>query len=171
MKEAEKILKLMDEINYGWVDKEGNPHTKLQDMIKMYMLQTPEELIKSKVGVCWDQVELERYYFKQEGIDIKSYFIVHLDGGRNACHTTISFEENGKYYWFEHAWAMHRGIKEFDTEEELLEEVKKHFIEIELKDGYDKDKLFIYNYSEPKSHIGSIEFYEQAMKGKIVKRG
>ena len=170
MKEAQEIMKLMDEINYGWVDKDGNPHTKLQDMVNLYMLQSPEELIKSKVGVCWDQVELERYYFKEKGIKINSYFIVHLDGGKNACHTTMSFEDNGKFYWFEHAWAMHKGIKEFDTEEELLKEVEKCFIGLELKDGYDKDKLFIYNYSCPKPHIGTIEFYEQAMKGKIVKR-
>lgn len=171
MKDAQEIMKLMDEINYGWVDKEGNPHTKLANMIEMYMLQTPEELIKNKVGVCWDQVELERYYFKEKGIDIKSYFIVYYDGKKCPCHTTMSFELNGKFYWFEHAWAMHKGIKEFDTEEELLEEVKKHFIELELKDGYDKNILFIYEYSKPKDHIGSIEFYENAMKGKLVKRG
>lgn len=171
MKYAEEIMRLMDKINYGWVDKDNNPHTKLQDMIKMYKLQSPEELIKSKVGVCWDQVELERYYFKEKNIEIKSYFIVYYDGGKCPCHTTMSFEDNGKYYWFEHAWAMHKGIKEFDNEESLLEEVEKCFIELELKNGYDKDKLFIYNYSKPNSHIGTLEFYEHAMKGKLVKRG
>lgn len=171
MKYAEEIFKLIEEINYGWVDKDGNPHKKLENMIEMYMLQTPDEIMKSKVGVCWDQVELERYYFKEKGIDIKSYFIVHYDGGRCPCHTTMAFEENGKFYWFEHAWEMHKGIKEFDSEEDLLKEVEKCFIELELKNGYDEDKLMIFNYSKPKNHIGTLEFYDHAMKGILVKRG
>jgi len=32
---------------------------------KLYYLPTPKEIIKNKVGICWDQVELERYYFKR----------------------------------------------------------------------------------------------------------
>ena len=165
------IMKLMDEIDYGWVDKDGNKHIKLQGFADNYRLQTPEELIKNKLGVCWDQVELERYYFKQEGIDIKSYFIVHYDDNKCPCHTFASFEENNKFYWFEHAWEKHRGIREFSSEKELLKEVKKCFIELELKDGYDEDCLFIYNYPTPKEHIGVVEFYKNAEKGDIVLHG
>ncbi|MBR5370258.1 MAG: hypothetical protein IK137_03025 [Bacilli bacterium] len=159
MKYAEEIMNLMDEINYGWIDKEGNPHTKLKDYEEKYNLQSPEELKKSKLGVCWDQVELERYYFKEKGIDINSYFIVHYDGAKCPCHTFISFKENGKYYWFEHAWPMHKGIKEFDTIEDLLNDVREKFIALELPNGYDENHLFIFNYKEPKPHLGALEFY------------
>ena len=165
MKYTEEIMKLMDEINYGWVDKEGNPHIKLEGFADNYLLQTPEELMKSKLGVCWDQVELERYYFKEKGIDIKSYFIVYYDNKRFPCHTFMSFEDNNKFYWFEHAWEKHKGIKEFDSEEELLKEVRKHFIELELKDEYDKDYLVIYNYSKPDKKLGAIEYYNYCEKG------
>lgn len=171
MEYAKEIMKLMEEIKYGWVDKEGNPHTKLENMIEMYMLQTPEEVMKSKVGVCWDQVELERYYFKEKGIDIKSYFIVYNDGKKFPCHTTMSFEDNNKFYWFEHAWDMHKGIKEFDSEESLLEEVKKHFIELELKNGYDNNEIYIYNYKKPEKKLNTLEFYGHCQNGIIVKRG
>lgn len=171
MKTAEEIMKLMEEIKYGWVDKNGNPHTKLENMIEMYMLQTPEETKKSKVGVCWDQVELERHYFNEKGIDIKSYFIVYNDGKKFPCHTTIAFEDNGKFYWFEHAWDMYKGIKEFDNENDLLEEVKKCFISLELKDGYDNNQIFIYNYSKPEKKLNTLEFYGHCQNGTIVKRG
>ena len=171
MKEAQEIMKLMDEINYGWVDKEGKPHTKIENMIEMYMLQTPEEVMKSKVGLCWDQVELERFYFKEKDIDIKSYFIVYNDGKKFPCHTTMSFEKNGKFYWFEHAWDIYKGIKEFDTEDELLEEVKKCFISLELKDGYDNNQIFIYNYKKPEKKLNPLEFYGHCQNGIIVKRG
>ena len=163
------IMKLMDEIEYGWVDKDGKKHIKLQGFADNYRLQSPEELIKSKLGVCWDQVELERYYFKQEGIDIKSYFIVHYDGKKCPCHTFMAYEDNNKFYWFEHAWEKHRGIKEFNSINDLLNEVKEKFIDLELKDGYVEDNLFIYNYPKPKEHIDVVEFYKNAEKGISVK--
>ena len=169
MKEAQEIMKLMEEINYGWVDKNGNSHIKLEGFADNYCLQTPEELIKSKLGVCWDQVELERFYFKEKGINIKSYFIVYYDNKRFPCHTFISFEDNNKFYWFEHAWEKHKGIKEFNSGEELLNEVKKHFIEMELKEDYDEDYLVIYKYSKPNKKLGAIEFYNYCEKGIKIK--
>ena len=165
MKYTEEIMTLMNKIEYGWVDKEGNPHTKLENMAENYLLQMPEELIKSKKGVCWDQVELERYYFKEKGIDIKSYFIVYYDNKRFPCHTFMSFKDNNKYYWFEDAWEKHRGIKEFNSEKELLEEVKKHFIELELNNEYDKDYLVIYNYPKIDKKLNTLEFYRYCEKG------
>lgn len=165
----EEIMKLMDEIEYGWVDKKGEKHTKLAGFADNYILQTPEELKKNKLGVCWDQVELERYYFKEKGIDIKSYFIVYYDGGKCPCHTFISFEDNNKFYWFEHAWERHKGIREFNSEKELLEEVTKCFIELELKNGYDDNYLFIYNYSKPDKKLDTLEFYHHCEKGILLK--
>ena len=168
MKVAQEIMDKMNQIEYGWVDKEGNPHIKLEGFSENYLLQKPEELIKSKLGVCWDQVELERYYFKEKGIDIKSYFIVYYDNKRFPCHTFISFEDNNKFYWFEHAWEKHKGIKEFNTLEELLKEVKEKFIELELKNEYDKDYLVIYNYSKPNKKLDTLEFYHHCEKGKKI---
>ena len=168
MKIAKEIMDKMNQIEYGWVDKEGNPHIKLEGFTEKYLLQKPEELIKSKLGVCWDQVELERYYFKEKGIDIKSYFIVYYDNKRFPCHTFISFEDNNKFYWFEHAWEKHKGIKEFNTLEELLKEVKEKFIELELKNEYDKDYLVIYNYSKPNKKLDTLEFYHHCEKGKKI---
>ena len=165
MKYTDEIMKLMNEINYGWVDKDGNPHTKLQGMAETYLLQMPEETMKSKIGVCWDQVELERYYFEEKGIKVHAYFIVHFDNKKFPCHTFLSFEENGKFYWFEHAWAEHKGVKEFNTEKELLNEVKKHFIEIELKDGYMDEYIYVFDYSKPPKKLNTLEFYEWCRKG------
>ncbi|MBQ9019660.1 MAG: hypothetical protein IJ097_05060 [Bacilli bacterium] len=169
MNKALEIMKLMDEIEYGWVDKKNNRHIKLQGFADNYMLQSPKELINSKLGVCWDQVELERFYFKERNIVVNSYFIVHYDDNKCPCHTFISFEENNKFYWFEHAWKKHKGIKEFNTEKELLNEVKSKFIDMELNNEYQENHLFIYQYEEPKIHIDVEEFYKHCEKGKKVK--
>ena len=165
MKYTEEIMNVMNEINYGWVDKDGNSHTKLQDMINLYLLQTPEELIENKVGLCWDQVELERKLFEEKGIKAHAYFIVYLDNKKFPCHTFLSFEDNNKFYYFEHAWNEHKGIKEFNSEKELLNEVKKYFIGIELKDGYIDENIFVFEYSKPNKKLNTLEFYDWCQKG------
>ena len=70
---VEEIMSLMEDINYGWVDKNGLIHNEVDDnFASLYMLQSPKEILNSKVGVCWDQVELERYYFKNTRLNIKT---------------------------------------------------------------------------------------------------
>ena len=103
----------MDDIDYGWIDKSGIKHIyDFKTFSSDYLLQSPEEVIKNKVGVCWDQVELERHYFKNDSV--KTFFIVHYDNDKCPTHTFLTFQKDNKYYWFEHSWAIFRGIHEYD---------------------------------------------------------
>ena len=53
-------MDMLNEIEYGWVDKSGNKHTIVDSSYSdNYCLQSPQQIIKSKIGVCCDQVELE----------------------------------------------------------------------------------------------------------------
>ena len=106
-----KIMDLMSIINYGWIDKNGIKHINDYDTFSDdYILQSPNDLIDSKLGVCWDQVELERYYFESFNNSVKTFFIVHYDNDKCPTHTFLIYEKNGKYCWFEHSWERYRGI-------------------------------------------------------------
>ena len=35
------------------------------DFYHQYRLQSPRQVVENRVGVCWDQVELERYIFSK----------------------------------------------------------------------------------------------------------
>lgn len=74
-----EIENKMKEITYGWVDVDGNKHEEVDETYAtLYRLQGPESLLTSKCGVCWDQVELERYYFSLSNYEFKTYIIVIL---------------------------------------------------------------------------------------------
>ena len=121
-----KIMDLMNDIEYGWVDKYNHKHIDEYDNFDNdYILQSPTDLIKSKLGVCWDQVELERYYFNQTDYEIKTFFIINSN---NTTHTFLIFINNNKYYWFEHSFEKYRGIHEYSSLDELLDDVKNKFI-------------------------------------------
>lgn len=162
-----EIMELMGDIKYGWMDKDSSIHSIVDDTYSdNYILQSPEEVIKNKVGVCWDQVELERYYFK--GWNIKTFFIVHYDNDKCPTHTFLTFERDNKYYWFEHSWEMFRGIYSYDSLEYLLLDVKKKFIKCELSEKCEESNLVLREYTKPKSHLSTQEFFNHCENGSCV---
>ena len=162
----EEIMSLMKDIDYGYVDKDNNKYyTITKDFETKYILQSPKETKINKVGVCWDQVELERYYFRATGYNIKTYFIVSYDNDKCPTHTFLVFEKDNNYYWFEHSWERFRGIHQYNTLESLLTDIKDKFIKYELNNIYDKDTLCLYEYKKPNSHLSVAEFYKHCENG------
>ena len=161
----EELLKSMESIKYGWKDKNGNIHLDVDDTFSEdYVLESPEEVFNNKVGVCWDQVEYERKYFDDNNISYNTYFIVHYDNDRCPTHTFLIYNMNNKYYWFEHSWEIHRGIHEYNSEEEALKDIKNKFINFEVN-NYIPDNLCIYKYDKPSYGISVQEFYKHCEHG------
>lgn len=164
-----EIMDLMENIEYGWVDKDNKKHVLVDETYSdNYILQSPKEIIKNKVGVCWDQVELERYYFKGNDWNIKTYFLVHYDGDKCPTHTFLTFEKNNKYYWFEHSWERFKGIHEYKSLKELLFDIRDKFIKYELNNDYVLENLVLHEYRKPKYHISVQEFYNHCDYGTYI---
>lgn len=166
----EKIMKIMNKINYGVPDEENKNLLEIMDdsivFNKYYKLQTPEELLKSKLGVCWDQVELERYLFEQNNITVETYWICTYDKDNLPSHTFLTYEKNKKYYWFENSDYEHAGIHEYISKKELLNDVKEKFIK---SHNVREDLTKIYLYTTPPYHITCWDYYKYIEKnGKLI---
>lgn len=166
------IMNVMSDIEYGFKDDDGfniiNDNNKWDlNFNDFYYLQTPEELLISKCGVCWDQVELERKLFKEHHISFKTYFIFIKDDEMLPSHTFLVYKDNNKYYWFEHSWYKYRGIHEYNSIIFLLEDVINKF-KLEHIEVSDKSVLYLYEYDLPKKHIKCDEFYKYIETQKLV---
>ena len=179
----EELLKFMSgNIEYGYLGrnnhiyKENDPNFD-KDWLDEYILENASDVLKTKIGNCWDQVELERDWFKKNNYEFKTiYHQVLLDyDNPYPTHTFLVYKKDNKYYWFENAWENMRGIHEFNSIEELLEfEYKENIkmlknyniLEEEIK------KIKYCEYDEPVSHISAMEFVESKFKNKelIIKR-
>ncbi len=169
MIKEQNILNMLNDISYGWIDNENNIHTIVNEQFsKNYKLQSPEEILTNKVGVCWDQVELERYLFEKENIPIKTFFICHYDNDKCPTHTFLVYEKNKKYYWFEHSWEIFRGIHEYNSINDLLFDIKEKFIKYELNNNYNSNNLLLREYKKPKYGISVIEFYHHCEQNEII---
>ena len=164
-----EIMDLLNKIEYGWIDHNHHKHNVVNETFSnCYILQSPKEVIKNKVGVCWDQVELERYYFKGNDWNIKTFFLVYYDNKNCPSHTFLTFEKNGKFYWFEHSYQIYRGIHEYNSKKELFLDVKNKFIEHRLENNYIDSKLVLHEYKKPKYGISVPEFYQHCDFGRYI---
>lgn len=168
-----EIMKQMDSIEYGFPDENGvniliaNPKKYDAEFNDFYYLQTPEELLKSRCGTCFEQVELERKLFKEAKIPVQTFFICTYDNENLPSHTFLTYEQNEKFYWFEHSWYKEKGIHEYPNLRELLLDVKHKFISSHntSKEAF----TFVYEYQSPPTHISCDAFYAYMEKQKLIK--
>lgn len=156
-------MDVMEQIEYGFLDNNGNnicDNTNLEYMFnKIYYLMSPEELLNKKVGICWDQVELERKLFEENDIKTETYFIYIDDKSNLPSHTFLVYYIGNKVYWFEHSWFDEKGIHEYNNLNDLLNDIEIKFIksrENEVSNGLD---VHIYKYNKPNYNISCDEFY------------
>lgn len=164
-----KIMDIMNTIEYGFLDEnkqniiEMDPKKWDEDFYSFYYLLSPSELLEKRCGVCWDQVELERYLFEKENWEVKTFFICTYEDDGLPSHTFLTYEKNEKVYWFEHSWGIYKGIHEYNSLKELLLDVKKKFVtNLEAS-------TIVYEYPKPPFHISCEEYYRFAEKGTIMR--
>lgn len=164
---VEEVKNLMNDIEYGSIDRV----TKLIEYnggMKNYMLMSPKEVLKYKVGVCWDQVELERFYFNKMDLKFSTYYMCYYDNVMNPTHTFLVYESNNKFYWFENSFFVYRGIHEYQSLEELINDVKSKFQEFYNFKDYLEENLVVYEYGKPKYGISLGEFIDFCENGSKV---
>lgn len=178
---SELLEYMKDNIHYGFVDDEGKKHgpwnnEEFQNTCRIsWHLSSPLRLLKVKYGHCFDQVELERYWFKKHGYNFKTFFIMFLLPYDNAysTHTYLVYEENGKYYYFEHSDYNNLGIYEFMSLEDAINYQKKKHIENNQKTNDINDevlkKIKVFEYDEPLYNISMSDFIDYILEnGKEV---
>lgn len=166
---VQDILPLMENIEYGWVNLSHEKMYHLDDTFSLeYRLLSPKEVLSYRIGVCWDQVELERYYLRGNCLPIQTYFLVYYDESQCPTHTFLTFQKEGKYYWMEHAWEKFRGLRSYDTLKDLLTDVRNCFIDVQLHQVFEPQNLCLFAYKKPSYGITVLEFYHHCEKGEKI---
>ena len=155
------------------VDRDNEKHDVVNELFsENYILQSPDQIRESKIGVCWDQVELERDILKD--CKTKSYFMAYYDGEDCPSYTFLVVERDGSYYWCEHSWNIYRGIHRYDSLGELLKDVSNKQVEYIKGLGitdFNIEQFYMYEYGKPKYGISATEFYRHCEGGDEVDVG
>ena len=88
-------------------------------MQKVYGLESPDYLLKCKLGQCLDQVELERDWFKKNNYDFKTIYMMFIFEYENpyTLHAYLIYKDKitDEYIVFEHADYNNKGIHRFNS--------------------------------------------------------
>lgn len=142
--EEEKIADVMHEIEplvYGFYSvKDGSRiddrefiHSckNLRDIYRVNW--DPQKTLSDKLGICTDQSVATRYLLNKLHPEIKVQLYALYKGRFGHCVCT--FEDNGKYYYLEHAWDKEAGLHgPFDSEQEL-----EDYLDFIYHKNHDKD--------------------------------
>lgn len=167
--DLERLLKLMKPIKYGWVGYDGEKHEKIgKKFAEEYRLQLSSDILSTKMGVCWDQVEYEAWVLG-DTCEFKRIAFVYYGEKNLPSHTFAVIHEGDDWFWFEHAWGNKAGVYRFDSLEDLLKEAMKEWlVDFPVPDDFDPDRIAIYDYPEPTKNYSSDEFYKFLETGKKI---
>lgn len=165
-KTPEDLLSWMSKnIEYGWVDNNGVKQYGFDTFYNNYRLQSPQDVLKSKIGICWDQVFFQKFILNQMNINNKIFYI-ERNNKENDTHTFLMFTRNKKDYWFENSFEILRGTHgPYNNTQQPVDIIIKAMRKHGNDDGY-----ALYEIKDtPRFDIGCQEFMDFAKEGKLIK--
>ena len=179
IKTPEELLKFMSEnIRYGYLGKNGKVYQQEDEdfdssWYDQYVLENKDDILKNLCGNCFDQVELERYWFLENGYTIKTiYEMVKLDyDNKYPTHSFLVYNDNNSWYWFENADSNNRGIHRFNTFEELISFQYKKYVEnlkqLNITDN-EIENIILTEFNKPNEHISAKEYINHLLNSKRI---
>ncbi len=163
-----RILEKMQSIKNGYMDRKGNLyHYFTNDFNENFYFRKPEDIISSNIGICFEQVELERYYLSKHDLNLRTYFLLYQESTLGSSHAFVIYKDHDKYYWMENAWLKYRGIHEYKTKEEA-------YLDISYKFGktipnFKREKLKLYEFEKPRYGINYEKYKNNAFNGHVIR--
>mgnify|MGYP004640956481 CR=1 FL=1 len=167
-----ELLNFMSKnITYGYLGKSGrvyhwNDADFDDEWFDDYILQSEEDILRTLSGNCWDQVELERYWFVKNNYEIKTiYQMVKLDYNNNyPTHSFLIFrDKEGLWNWFENSDSENRGIHQFLSFDELLKYQYNKYLKLLRNLNISDDeinKIIFTEFTKPKSNITAADYLD-----------
>ena len=91
LKTPDELMEFMNKyIKYGWIGKDNILRiSTIQDFTKQYRVSTLEEVLQTGIGICFEQVALEKEFFARQNIKTETFsiFTTHM------CHAFLLYEK------------------------------------------------------------------------------
>lgn len=164
-------------LDYGYIGKSGKRYDQEivpEEFYKNYRLQAPIKLVSSKLGVCWDQVELQRACFELmvESGDLSmrhTHYYLEQHNEYQASHSfSVLSSSNDNLYWFENSYGRYRGIHGPYTKlNSVFDEIIAH---VRAEEDAADDGVSIYQLPVMKYGIDCMGYMRIAKRSKHIYR-
>lgn len=166
-----ELLRRLNSYDYGYI-KNGQKIKGMKNFFEDYKSLTISEFEKYQIGVCWDYVHYEAYWFAKNHYKYETFYIQVQDED-NDCpsHTYLVFylPNSSKVYYFESSWGKYQGIEAFDNIIKLQNTIKERHIE-SAKSKCDPKTYFRNKYDAKSSrweHLSCGDYMVKVSNGKV----
>ena len=166
-----ELLRRLNSYDYGYI-KDGKKIKGMKNFFEDYKSLTISEFEKYQIGVCWDYVHYEAYWFAKNHYKYETFYIQVQDED-NDCpsHTYLVFylPNSSKVYYFESSWGKYQGIEAFDNINKLHNTIKERHIE-SARSKCDPKTYFRNKYDAKSSrweHLSCGEYMVKVSNGRI----
>ncbi len=164
----EEIYDKCKDIKYGYFDKNGKMLSHISDgFLKHFRLQSIEHIIETNTGICWEAVELLRYYLESNGYECKTYIFI-VPATKFYDHSIAVTKYNNKYYWIEASIKELKGVREYNSLKELFFDLLDNFDNVMYNRPFKYKNIKIYEYKKPKENSNCLQFIYNCFSGKEV---
>lgn len=129
-------------------------------------LKSPEQTVKRGKGSCHDQVLLELEELQSMGYNPKATFFLEYtpeSSQSGTTHSFVTYEQNGKTYWFENSWGGQEGLHEFNNFDEVKKQITKLHKEGKTGDSSRFPNLEFSDFGEHKPGESLQELVDRAL--------
>lgn len=170
-KNIRELLRRLNSYDYGYI-KNGQKIKETKNFFEDYKSLTISEFEKYQIGVCWDYVHYEAYWFAKNHYKYETFYIQVQDED-NDCpsHTYLVFylPNSSKVYYFESSWGKYQGIEAFDNINKLHNTIKERHIE-SARSKCDPKTYFRNKYDAKSSrweHLSCGDYMVKVSNGKV----
>ena len=180
IKTPNELMEYLDQnFEYGVIDNNGkkltnsNSNEFQQVCNNQWKLRTVSQMLNDKIGHCYDQVEIERFWFQKNGYKVKTFWISAYQeelANSGFSHTYLLYKDNELWKLFEHSDFCNRGIYEFKTVTDAVKWQAEHqikFAESCVK-PVNKYVVCIKEFNQPPTNINMQEYLEFIFKEEIT---
>ena len=166
-----ELLRRLNSYDYGYI-KNGQKIKGMKNFFEDYKSLTISEFEKYQIGVCWDYVHYEAYWFAKNKYKYETFYIQVQDED-NDCpsHTYLVFylPNSSKVYYFESSWGKYQGIEAFDNINKLHNTIRERHIK-SARSKCDSKTYFRnkYDAQSPRwEHLSCRDYMAKVSNGRV----
>lgn len=121
-----------------------------------------DDMKRHHAGICWDFVNYQHHFFKENGYPDESHlFVMQKSDDPNdiVTHTFSTVTIDNQKYWFESSWFKHQGVHPVSSYKDVVDKLVK-----EYGDTNSQYDVYEYNPDGMDQSLSNGEFFKRATK-------
>lgn len=161
----------LSKFKYNYLTKNNKPANDpyFISIDRDYKLMSIDQIIKYKMGICWDQSYFISYIFDYfSNLTYHHYYIEDLVYHFTHTYVLFQYKNNKQLYWIENAFESHKGIHKIINPISQAKQIHKYMQQNNKVSKYHNNFLLTQFISHPSSGMSAYNYLQFARNQQVL---